>query len=282
MQVNDFEIRNLPGPSGAEVIGFDMAAHWTEDGRNRLRRAFDARGALVFRELDADFAGQDRICRLLVGDESHVDPSTLVERRVSNRGDEDALAPNGRLMYHADAMWHPAQHRIVSLYGEKIEPGVARTMLADSAHAWKSLPEDMRERLRGKQAWHESGQVYHRGGDDLARPQRTKESSCIKPVPFIHPDTGEELLFVSQQMTHYFVDMESDESEALLMQLFDHLYDDNTVYVHEWRERDLLVIDNIRMQHSRENVERDGPTRVLRKAIAPMGRMKVESPVYKN
>jgi len=280
--MKDFEIRNLPKPFGAEVFGFDIARHWTADGRTRLRRAFDERGILVFRDLDVDFAGQDRICRLLVNDESPTDQSKLVERRVSNQGDADALAPNGRLLYHADAMWHPAQHRIVSLYGEKVEPGAGRTMLADSAHAWKSLPEDMRQRLRGKQAWHESGQVYHRGGDDLARPQRTSESSCIKPVPLVHPDTGQELLFVSQQMTHYFVGMEEDESEALLMQLFDHLYDKNAIYVHDWREHDLLVIDNIRMQHARENVERGGPVRVLRKAIAPMGRMKVEAPVYKS
>jgi taurine dioxygenase len=280
--MEDFEIRNLPGPFGAEVIGFDMAKHWTGEGRERLRRAFDDRGAFVFRDLDVDFAGQDRICRLLVGDDSPGDPSKLHERRISNKGDDDALAPNGRLLYHADAMWHPNQHRIISLYGEQIEPGVARTILADSANAWKTLPEEMRQRIRGKKAWHESGQVYHRGGDDLARPQRSKESSCIKDVPFIHPYTGDELLFVSQQMTHRFMDMEEDESEALLMQLFDHLYDEDAVYVHEWRERDLLVIDNIRMQHSRENVERDGPTRVLRKAIAPMGLMQnVETPVYK-
>jgi taurine dioxygenase len=282
MKVDTFETRNFPMPFGAEVIGFDIKRDWTEEGRARLRRAFDERGAFVFRDLDVDFAGQDQICRLLAGDESPSDPAKLVERRVSNRGDVDALAPNGRLLYHADAMWHPKQHRIISLYGEMIDPGVARTLLADSAHAWKTLPEEMRNKLRGKQAWHESGQVYRRGGEDLARPQRSQESHCIKPIPFIHPDTGDELLFVSQQMTHRFVDMDEDESEALLLELFDHLYDDDDVYVHEWRPHDLLVIDNIRMQHSRENVEKGGPVRVLRKAIAPMGMMKVESPVYKS
>ncbi|MDE2303619.1 MAG: TauD/TfdA family dioxygenase [Sphingomonadales bacterium] len=81
-------------------------------------------------------------------------------------------------------------------------------------------------------------------------------------------------------MTHRIMGMEADASEALLMQLFDHLYNDALVYVHDWRRHDLMVIDNMRMQHSRENGERDGPTRILRKAIAPMGRMKAEKPVY--
>jgi taurine dioxygenase len=279
--VEEFEIRDLTEAFGAEVIGFDMARHWTEQGRARLRRAFDERGAFIFRDLDVDFAGQERICRLLVGDESPPDPSKMLVRHVSNKGDDEALAPNGRLMYHADAMWHPNQHRVVSLYAETIEPGSARTMLADSATGWRTLPEAMRERLRGMEAWHESGQVFHRGGDDLARPQRSQEYHSIKPLPLVHPDTGDELLFVSQQMTHRFMAMEEDESEALLMQLFDHLYNEDAVYVHDWREKDLMVIDNIRMQHARENVERDGPARILRKAIAPMGRVKTEKPVYK-
>jgi taurine dioxygenase len=277
--VADFEIRNMSMPFGAEVIGFVADEHWTPEGRARLRRAFDERGAFIFRDIDIDFAWQDRICRLLVGDESPTDPEKLLPRKVSNV-EEDALAPNGRLMWHADAMWFAHQHRVISLYAELVEPGSARTLLADSAYGWKSLPDALRAKIGGRQCHHESGQVYHRGGGDLARPQRTKEQSSIKPVPYIHPDTGDALLFVSEQMTHFVTDMPEEESEALLQELFAHLYDDGVVYVHEWRRHDLMVIDNIRMQHSRENVERGGPARTLRKAIAPMPKVRTERPVY--
>ena len=52
------------------------------------------------------------------------------------------------------------------------------------------------------------------------------------------------------------------------------------VYEHEWREGDLLVFDNITMQHARGNVDRDGPTRTLRKVIAPIPNIKAETPRY--
>ena len=46
-QVADFEIRNMPMPFGAEVIGFFADEHWTPEGRARLRQAFDERGNLL-------------------------------------------------------------------------------------------------------------------------------------------------------------------------------------------------------------------------------------------
>jgi taurine dioxygenase len=40
------------------------------------------------------------------------------------------------------------------------------------------------------------------------------------------------------------------------------------------------VFDNITMQHGRGNVERNGPTRTLRKVIAPIPNIKAEAPQY--
>ena len=81
-------------------------------------------------------------------------------------------------------------------------------------------------------------------------------------------------------MTHNIVELPDDESEALLLKLFDHLYSPENVYEHEWEKGDLVVFDNITMQHARGNVERDGPTRTLRKVIAPIPKIKAEAPRY--
>ena len=39
---------------------------------------------------------------------------------------------------------------------------------------------------------------------------------------------------------------------------------------HEWRQGDLVVWDNLTVQHARGNVEIDGPERTLRKVIGPI------------
>jgi taurine dioxygenase len=274
-----FQIKNMDRGFGAEVIGLDTTRELDQETRGALRRAFDERGVLLFRGLDVDMAWQDSLCRMLIGDETAGVTETRKEKFVSNK-EEDGLAPSGRLMFHADMMWHPEPFQVLSLYAITTEPGSATTTLTSTAHAWDVLPEDLRKQIDGKHARHQTGQVYSRGGDDLAMPQRSKEVSTIKPVPKIHPRTGKPLLYASQQMTHNIVELPDDESEALLLKIFDHLYSPDMVYEHEWRDGDLLVFDNITMQHSRGNVERNGPTRTLRKVIAPIPTMKTEAPRY--
>lgn len=275
----DCQIRNMDKGFGAEVIGLDPTREIDAETRAALRKAFDERGVLLLRGMQIDFAWQDKFCRMLIGDDSPGSTETRKENHVSNKED-DGLAPYGRLMFHADMMWHEEPFRVLSLYAITTEPGSATTSLTSAANAWATLPEDLRRKVEGKHARHQTGQVYHRGGDDLAMPQRSVEVSTIKPIPHLHPATGKPLLYTSQQMTHNIVELPEDESEALLLKLFDHLYSPEMVYEHEWRDGDLLVFDNITMQHARGNVDRDGPTRTLRKVIAPIPNIKAETPRY--
>lgn len=273
------QIRNMDKGFGAEVIGLDPTKEFDVETREALRHAFDERGVLLLRGMHIDFAWQDRFCRMLIGDDSAGNTENRKENHVSNKED-DGLAPYGRLMFHADMMWHEEPFQVLSLYAITTEPGSATTSLTSTAHAWQTLPEGLRRKIEGKHARHQTGQVYRRGGDDLAMPQRSQEVSTIKPVPLTHPRTGKPLLYASQQMTHNVVELPDDESEALLLEIFGYLYAADMVYEHEWRDGDLLVFDNITMQHSRGNVERDGPTRTLRKVIAPIPNMKFETPRY--
>ncbi len=273
------QIRNLNKGFGAEVVGLDPTKEIDAETRQALRKAFDERGVLLLRGMDIDFAWQDRFCRMLIGDDSPGATETRKEMHVSNKED-DGLAPNGRLMFHADMMWHEEPFQVLSLYAITTEPGSATTSLTSTANAWQTLPEELRKQVEGKHARHQTGQVYNRGGDDLLVPKRDVEVSTIKPVPQPHPRTGKPLLYTSQQMTHNIVELPDDESEALLLKIFDHLYSPEMVYEHEWQTGDLLVFDNITMQHGRGNVERDGPTRTLRKVIAPMPKIKAEAPRY--
>jgi taurine dioxygenase len=90
------------------------------------------------------------------------------------------------------------------------------------------------------------------------------------PVALPHPRTGQTVLYVSQQMTLAIDSMARDDSEGLLERLFDHLYRDDALYEHDWREHDLVAWDNIAVQHARPNVTLEGPARTLRKVFAPV------------
>jgi alpha-ketoglutarate-dependent taurine dioxygenase len=275
------QVTDISPAFGSEITGLDLTEEFEPDLAETLRTLFDERGVLLLRGIEIDEAAQDRVCRALIGDERPGDAIGRAPMFISNR-EPEANAPYGRLLFHADMMWSPEPFQVLSLYGMDIEPGAATTSLVSAVGAWETLPADLRQRVEGLHALHVTGQVYSRGGDDLLRPERTHEASTIAPVARRHPRTGKTILYVSQQMTREIVELPPDESEELLQTLFTHLYDPAMVYEHEWRTGDLVVFDNLAMQHARGNVELDGPARTLRKVIAPIPTIAAERPSFSN
>lgn len=273
------EIRKLVEGVGAEVIGLDTTKEFDDETRSLLKTAFDDYGALVFRGLTIDREYQDKLCRMLIGDES---PSSLEGRPamfVSNK-EEDGAAPYGRLLFHADMMWAEEPFQVLSLYAVNVEPGSATTSVANGAYACANLPEELRQRTQDLHVRQASGQAYNRGGEDLINPKRDQERSVVTPVIRPHQRTGKPVLYVSQQNTREIVEIPGDEGEQMLQTLFSHIYAPEHVYEHEWHDGDLLVIDNLSVQHSRGYVALDGPTRTLRKVIAPIPKQKFERPTF--
>jgi len=275
------QVRNISNAFGAEITGLPPGSDIDDETRRSLRQLFDDRGVLVFRGIDIDVAYQDKLCRMLIGDDGPGNAAKRDPYYVSNK-EPGGYAPYGRLMFHADMMWHPQPFQVLSLYAVHVEPPTAPTLLASGTRAWESLSADLRARVESLHAVHVTGQVYSRGGDDLLKPEREHEESTVKPIAYRHPRTGKTILYVSQQMTREIVELGGDESEELLQTLFSHLYDPSRLYEHSWRTGDLVIFDNIALQHARPNVAADGPTRTLRKVVAPIPKLAAEIPRYAN
>jgi alpha-ketoglutarate-dependent taurine dioxygenase len=273
-----FEVQNLTDAFGVRVTGLDLTQEFDDDTRGKLRALFDQRGALVFSGLDIPTVDQDRLCRMLCGDDER-DAGKRDPQYVSN-SDKGGYAPYGRLLFHGDMMWHPKPFQVLSLYGQKVEPGSATTSLASGVTAWKKLPAELRDRVEKLEVVHTTGTVFSRGGDELLRSDRENEISTAKPIKLVHPRTGESILYVSQQTTRQVVGYEPEESEAFLQLLFSYLYAPDNVYEHTWADGDMLVFDNIALQHARGNVLLDGPKRTLRKVIAPVPKVSMEAPTF--
>ena len=270
------QVREITPGFGAEVEGWSPGADLDPATVEQLRRAFDDYGVLVFRDVDVTAEDQRCLCGLLVGDEAPTDRaaaeanSHLYSTRISNK-DEDGNAPYGRLLFHADGMWSESPQELLSLYGEQVEPPSVPTIYVSATRALERLPDGLRTRIEGRTAVHLTGQ-RNRGGYDeseILQAERSAEKSRSTPVELTHPRTGETILYVSQMMTANVEGLEPDESEALLEELFAVLYDDDHAFEHDWRERDLVVWDNLAVQHGRGLLTQEGTERSLRKVSAP-------------
>ena len=265
------EIRDLDAPYGAEVLGWDPT-HPTDDETGALlRRTYDERGLLLFRDLDLTFEAQQGLVDVLVGAEQDslaAEGATTEGNLVSNQ--QDSTSATGVLSFHADAMWSDDPFKLVSLYAMEVAPDAAPTRFASMEHAWQTLPDDLRSRVDDLHAFHGEGQYIAPETDvEYAFNEAQANRSVVTPVGWHHPTTGRRVLYVSEQQTRSVIELPADESDALLRDLFAHLYDPANVFEHHWRDGDLVAWDNLAVQHGRPHVGWDSPARTLRRAVFP-------------
>lgn len=275
----DLQLRDLTPAFGTEIAGLDpIAALADADTMQRLRELFDRRGVLVFRDVDIDQPTQANLVRGLIG-LGPLEPGDSGSARangdpfyVSNKEPEGG-APFGRLLFHSDMMWSEHTFQVLSLYGVEIEPLASPTIFVSATEAWATLPPELRarvEHLSAVQGHNENESA--RAADDPNVLISTFENAQTRttPLEYPHPRTGAPVLYVSQQMTRAIDGQSPTESEALLEELFSHLYRAEGIYEHEWRNHDLVAWDNVSVQHARPNVTVEGPARTLRKVFAPI------------
>jgi alpha-ketoglutarate-dependent taurine dioxygenase len=273
------KVRELSPEIGVEVSGVDFSKPLDEATSAELRALFDERGVLVFPDAELDLKTQNRVTYMLIG-EPDVDEAdrALVqddgaprrESYISNRV-EGGIAPFGRLLWHSDGMWSDTPFQAISLWGQAVEQPAVPTLFASATYAWDTLPADLRARVEGKHVIHVTGQL-DRGGyaeGEVLQATREQELMVSTPIENPHPRTGRSMLYVSEQSTKEIIELPAEESEALLMELFAHLYDPAHVLDYHWRQGDLVIWDNLSVQHGRPDVAVEGPARTLRKTFAP-------------
>jgi alpha-ketoglutarate-dependent taurine dioxygenase len=269
------EVRDLHPGFGSEIVGLDSSQPIDGDTARALRRVFDERGLVLVRDPDLSLGFQTELSYTLIGKEPPVATSEGPDRSkdpyyVSNKEPKGG-APFGRLLFHSDGMWLERPFELLSLYGVHVEPPVTPTSFVSAVNAWNTLPDDLRSRLEGLHVEHGHDATYGRDEDDPDVLVSTfdEEESTITSIAHTHPRTGATMLYASQMMTKRIVELPGEEGEALLEEVFEHLYSPANVLEHVWREGDLVLWDNIALQHARRNVAVEGPIRTLRKVFAP-------------
>jgi alpha-ketoglutarate-dependent taurine dioxygenase len=271
-----YEVSPLSPELGAQVRGLRTDALPEGEALAELRALLDERSLLLFPDVSVDYPFQTMFTALMVGHEDRL-PADLRDldeappmkpSYVSNR-ESGSQAPYGRLLFHTDMMWHTDPCHALSLHGVDVEQPSVPTVFASTTRAWQTLPAELRERVAGLSVLQVTGTKMRDVDDDLLISSFDQDYSTVTPIEVAHPRTGRPMLFVSQGNTEEIVDMDPVESEALLAELFAHLYAPANLFEHHWRNGDLVVWDNLAVQHARSNVQIDGPARTLQKVFSP-------------
>lgn len=245
-------ITPLPQGFGAEVTGFDMVQGRAPEDIARLREAYDRYHLLAFRgdkpfppERQVEIAGW-------FGD-------VLVEGTAWTVLDN--VDPTGRfeLPFHSDITFLEFPLEGISLYPQALPRGDTSTTYISNAVAWRELPEALQTELHDLKGRH-----YFASDSDIDLGMPTFE--YWHPLRMEHARTGESLLFATEHHVDRIEGMDDARAADVLQQLFAVLYAPERRYEHVWREGDLLIWDNVAVQHARTRVAElaDGP-RVMRR-----------------
>jgi alpha-ketoglutarate-dependent taurine dioxygenase len=278
------EVQDITPAFGADITGFDPKAPLDDETRDLLRHLFDTRGLLRFRGIDLAHVEQVALGRILIRKEGLADEGDPIPEDtfyVSNRK-LDSAAPFGRLQFHSDTMWADKPFEVLSLYGAQVEQPSAPTTFVSGVHAWKTLPDALRKRIENLEALHTAGVVRRGDLSEVLVTEVLNPPTTVSKLGKVHPRTGETILYACEQMTQEIVGLPHEESEAILEEVFAHLYDSAAQVDHDWHQGDYVAWDNLAMQHSRKNVAIEGPARHLRKAASPMPKLRPDQiPTYK-
>jgi taurine dioxygenase len=266
---------------GAEV-DIDLNDKLSSEVIEELCRLFDERQLLIFRKQDIDYETQRRTVGLFgnllpeVGDAKYVSTIHDVEGNpVEKPRDIDPRATE----FHSDLTFmQVVPIRGISLYGLDVSDTttpIEGTRFVSTRKAYLDLPESARAELANRTSIH-----LHGLGLTVEEQKRLSESplSEVKDKvdfwaehPMFFPSRSTEpVLFYVPWFAHSIVGMSPAESRKWF-DLFDSLlYQEDNIYTHQWRQYDLLVWDNVALQHGKQrSANSDGPVpkRVLRRAI---------------
>lgn len=247
------ELRSI----GAEV-DFDLSRQLDAVQQEALKALLYDRGLLLFRGQSLSDEDQTRVLGYF---------GPVLEEEGGHR----EIAADGnlgccRLLFHSDLAFTPEPFKLLSLYGLDVDPDRNMTLFASAAKAAEALGAGLRKRI----AKLEVRTVIPPSQVERATSYDTPDflPQVTGPMLLPHPVTGRSILNVSEMQTSRVEGLPPAESETLLEELFDHLYAPSNCYEHRWRNGDLVIWDNIALQHARPDQANTGRRRLRRVAVA--------------
>lgn len=198
-------------------------------------------------------------------------PIGPIIRRPQENGyistDAEGQSSRTELSFHADAAYTDAPFASISLHAVDVVDEASGTRFVNAARAYETLPDDLRQRLDVATAEMISPTLSGVGirACDTPDPEATHRQAF--PAVRRNPRTGRPVIGVSEMHTARLTDMGWEESRDLLHAVFDHLYAAENHVEHRWRRGDIVLWDNVTLQHARGSLTGVG-RRVLQRVVA--------------
>lgn len=266
MKTMDLTVGPL-APFGAEISGIDLSQELGEDVKEQLREAWRTHALLLFRNQEISKEDQLRAAaifgNILIQGEApggiNFVTNVAAKRGISEDG-EFNLYSQGEMQFHIDHSFHVKQPQGLMLYGIEVTKTGGETLFSDSRLALSSLPASLRERVGSLTVRH-----AHRLGAKGTVGDAGWPGYSDHPMVRRHDRSGRDFLFLSRRHSPTIHGMDGEEGEKFMDELYEYIAKRENVYTHSWKPNDLVLWDNVALQHARNDYD-PNERRHLRKA----------------
>ena len=278
------DLEPLSDALGMTVRGIDLRETLDDRTQDELRALFSKHCVLCFPDQKISAEDQRRFAAMFgrvdgayrsksSGDlKKSATRGVMLVSNIRKDGKPIGSLPDGEMQFHSDGAHRQFPYRATTLFGIRIPSTGGNTMFANLQAAYDALSPEMKERVEGlktQTVYDYSAQDRSTIGADPILPR------AQHPLVKTHQVTGRKSLYLSRLMTEKILDMAPAESEALLMELFEHAEKPEFVYSHKWTPGDLVIWDNRSTNHARTDFP-DEEQRLLRRYTvsdpeAPLG-----------
>ena len=258
----NFETRPLSSALGAEIIGLDVSRPIDPDTVAELVELWTDNILLLFRKPDMTPEEQLNFARCFgrVGerpkpkdkweDDSKLDSAFMLVSNIRENGKPIGTLPDGEMLFHHDTIFKKQPHIGTLLYAIEVPAHGGNTKFSNLYAAYDALPDDLKERVKGRTATHIYDYVTIANANRKSQAGDLRENST-HPVCITHPRSGREALYVDRLMTARINGLPEEEGENILETMFDISERPEHVYEHVWTPGDLLLWDNLCSAHAR-------------------------------
>lgn len=251
------KVTPLDGPMGAEIEGLDSNRPLTDDDFRVIQEAMTEHIAIVARDLEENVGWLRDFGRRFGPLVPHVlnqyhHPETyevsIIARNLDSPESRNTAKPAGAF-WHSDLSYEKEPSDAIFLYSTQIPSRGGDTMVADMRAAYDGLPARTKARIDGLSATHRWGWNTEGATPTLTAEQQATHPDVVHPVVRKHPRNGRPILYINPGYTMRINELEQDESDELLAELFEHALDPTYQYRHTWERNMLLGLDNRSSMH---------------------------------
>ncbi|MBS24971.1 MAG: taurine dioxygenase [Gammaproteobacteria bacterium] len=249
-----FTVKPLAAALGVELSGVDLTSELTPEVFQEVRRLLVEHQVIFFRDQDISPQQHHDLAASFGPLQTHPAYGTVDGFPEITILESTAENPSKIEAWHTDMTFrqHPPMGAV--LRSKVIPEQGGDTLWASMTAAYDALSAQMKEFLSGLTAEHDFSWGFKEslaepGGRERLAQAVANNPPVVHPVIRTHPESAKKVLFVNSLFTTRILELEKQESAALLEFLYEHVTTPEFSCRFNWEPNTIAIWDNRSTQH---------------------------------